>query len=296
MPFANFIPLIGSVIDSVGSIFGQGKANKANRDLAADQQKWNRQNANRQNQFNLEMWNRQNEYNHPLQQMARYSEAGLNPNLIYGTGSASAGNASPMSSAADVKGYDRAESRNVLEGFSAFSDFIRNRQLMEATDNLKVQRQVMEQEKIKKAYDTLDRAVGIQRKAFDLGLAKELRGTSVTAAQANAERAVQDARKSGAEADVSVGTRDSRIRRAEIQVDLAAKQLKGQELLNKLREIEAHLNEAGVQKGDNVFLRMLMQNKETRKYIDYFMKEPWMKDFGNFMMTPFMQPGHNYFK
>lgn len=48
---------------------------------------------NRQNRKN---WEDQNAYNTPAQQMARYRAAGLNPNLIYGTGSASAGNASSL--------------------------------------------------------------------------------------------------------------------------------------------------------------------------------------------------------
>ena len=40
------------------------------------------------------MWELQNKYNHPLQQMARLKEAGLNPNLIYGSSPGSAvGNA-----------------------------------------------------------------------------------------------------------------------------------------------------------------------------------------------------------
>lgn len=42
----------------------------------------------------LEMWNKANEYNSPSAQMARYQSAGLNPNLIYGSGTASAGNTS----------------------------------------------------------------------------------------------------------------------------------------------------------------------------------------------------------
>lgn len=42
----------------------------------------------------LEFWRMQNEYNTPAKQMERYRAAGLNPNLIYGSGSASAGNAS----------------------------------------------------------------------------------------------------------------------------------------------------------------------------------------------------------
>lgn len=44
----------------------------------------------------LEMWNRQNEYNSPTSQMKRFKDAGLNPRLIYGNGSSSAGNASSM--------------------------------------------------------------------------------------------------------------------------------------------------------------------------------------------------------
>ena len=35
---------------------------------------------------NIEFWNMQNLYNHPMNQMARLKEAGLNPNLIYGSG------------------------------------------------------------------------------------------------------------------------------------------------------------------------------------------------------------------
>lgn len=43
----------------------------------------NRYNMDMQNQYNLQYWNMQNEYNHPAAQMARFREAGLNPNLIY---------------------------------------------------------------------------------------------------------------------------------------------------------------------------------------------------------------------
>jgi hypothetical protein len=41
-----------------------------------------------QNEYNLDMWKMQNEYNSPQAQMQRFQEAGLNPNLIYGQGSA----------------------------------------------------------------------------------------------------------------------------------------------------------------------------------------------------------------
>lgn len=50
---------------------------------------------NRQNRKNQEWIN---QYNSPTQQMARYRSAGLNPNLIYGSGTTSAGNASSLPS------------------------------------------------------------------------------------------------------------------------------------------------------------------------------------------------------
>ena len=40
--------------------------------------------AKQQNQWNIDQWNRENEYNTPAAQMARYKQAGLNPDLMYG--------------------------------------------------------------------------------------------------------------------------------------------------------------------------------------------------------------------
>lgn len=39
-----------------------------------------------QNDMNIENWKMQNEYNLPVNQMLRFNDAGLNPNLIYGQG------------------------------------------------------------------------------------------------------------------------------------------------------------------------------------------------------------------
>lgn len=79
--------IIGGLLGYTGSIIGaaaqQGAVemtNKAQKELAQysfEQQR--------------EMIREQNEYNSPLNQMKRYEEAGLNPNLIYGNGASSAG-------------------------------------------------------------------------------------------------------------------------------------------------------------------------------------------------------------
>lgn len=80
-----FDGILGSVISSGANITATEMTNKANRELAEYQYEQERQ-----------MVAEQNAYNSPTQQMARYAEAGLNPNLIYGNGVSSAGNQSTI--------------------------------------------------------------------------------------------------------------------------------------------------------------------------------------------------------
>ena len=55
--------------------------------------------------YDQRMWSKVTKYNHPLQQMARLAEAGLNPNLIYGSSPGSAvGNAQSIASGKQVTG------------------------------------------------------------------------------------------------------------------------------------------------------------------------------------------------
>lgn len=80
-----FDGILGSAISSAANITATEMTNKANRELAEYQYEQEKQ-----------MVAEQNSYNSPTQQMARYSEAGLNPNLIYGNGVSSAGNQSTI--------------------------------------------------------------------------------------------------------------------------------------------------------------------------------------------------------
>lgn len=67
-----------------------------------------------QNQWNLEQWNRENEYNTPSAQLARLKNAGLNPNLIYGNGSAVTTSASsPRASGAQFQNENTGLSQGV---------------------------------------------------------------------------------------------------------------------------------------------------------------------------------------
>jgi len=65
--------------------------------------KFNREMADYNYSKELDMYNKANEYNTPANQMKRFEEAGLNPNLIYGQGSPGLAQAS-MPKYQDVKG------------------------------------------------------------------------------------------------------------------------------------------------------------------------------------------------
>jgi len=76
-------PLIAGGLSVAGNVASQVLSNRARQRLEREAR-----------QYNLEQWHRENRYNHPLHQMARLKEAGLNPNLIYGSSPGSAvGNA-----------------------------------------------------------------------------------------------------------------------------------------------------------------------------------------------------------
>lgn len=81
----DFLSAGSGLFGSVGNVVSTAMTNRANMKLA-------------DHQFaqNVKMWNMQNEYNAPSAQVQRLKDAGLNPNLMYGNGTAATGNSSQM--------------------------------------------------------------------------------------------------------------------------------------------------------------------------------------------------------
>lgn len=80
--------MTGGKLTGLGSIIGQG-AFGLGSDMLSNKGALRRQQL--ADQQNMRFWNMQNEYNTPANQMKRLQDAGLNPNLIYGSGSANTG-------------------------------------------------------------------------------------------------------------------------------------------------------------------------------------------------------------
>ena len=84
---------IGAIVGGLGSLAGsmiganaQRQANIQNMQLAKYQNNWQTAENEKAYARSVEMWNMQNQYNSPTAQMSRLRQAGLNPNLVHGSG------------------------------------------------------------------------------------------------------------------------------------------------------------------------------------------------------------------
>ena len=128
----------------------------------------------------LEFWNMQNAYNSPSAQMARFKEAGLNPNLIYGQGNS--GNAG----AADVPQFRPPEVRphefgsGIAQAGLQYMNSVYDLRIKKAqADNLEAQNGVIRQDAVLRAAQVGLANVNRDTGLFNLGLSNELRDTSV---------------------------------------------------------------------------------------------------------------------
>jgi len=105
---AGVVALVGSLISGQQQKKNAERQAQANKDLAAFQA-----------DANEKYLSQQNEYNKPLNQMSRFQEAGLNPNLIYGQGSP--GNQSQSLSYPDIKPADFQSRTNAQDTIATFN-------------------------------------------------------------------------------------------------------------------------------------------------------------------------------
>lgn len=91
--------IAGNLVSKKGSENNTEASIKYQKEEAERMRQYNERMAKQQNQWNIEQWNRENAYNTPAAQMARYKEAGLNPDLMYGQQNLAA--ASPEMQASD---------------------------------------------------------------------------------------------------------------------------------------------------------------------------------------------------
>lgn len=194
--------MIGAAIAAGASILGgvlgsrsQKKTNDKNMELAKYQNAWQAQENEKAYQRNLQMWNLQNAYNSPTQQMARLRSAGLNPNLVYGSGvTGNSAGSTPQYQPADIKRAELSSYRGWNQGLTdAVSNFLAYRSNRAQVENMEAQNSLIRQQTATEATRQANIAASTARSEFDLSQANRLKDVSVSMAEAQMAKAQHDA-------------------------------------------------------------------------------------------------------
>ena len=194
--------MLGAIISGGASLLGsalgfasQKKANKSNMELARYQNEWQTQENEKAYQRNLQMWNLQNAYNSPTQQMARLRSAGLNPNLVYGSGvTGNSAGSTPQYQPADIKRAELSPYRGWNQGLTdAVSNFLAFRSNRAQVENMEAQNSLIRQQTATEAIRQANIAASTARSEFDLSQANRLKDVSVSMAEAQMSKAQHDA-------------------------------------------------------------------------------------------------------
>lgn len=261
------IPLLAAAIPAVGSLLGgffssnaQQTANQENRDFAERMYK-------QQREDNLSMWNTQNEYNSPQAQMERLRKSGLNPNLVYGNGSA-VNTASPVANA--TPSTPQAAAVNPMSGLPQAADSIYRfadlQQKSASTDNMRAQNTLLQQQAILNAVEA-------ESKTFDVDLKKQLKQNVLDMASSSLEgikasTLLKQTQQFGLSNDnwVKSETQDARIKalnltpkviEAQLNNTLSGTKLRQAEL--ELKQLETNLRKNGINSSDPFYFRILGQ-------------------------------------
>lgn len=237
------------------SIFGTISSNNQNKKLAAQQNQYNQQLQQRAFDYNsqqseleytrnLEQWNRENEYNSPAAQMQRYIDAGLNPNLIYGSG-ASAGTAasSPQYTAAryDAPKAERSTNRPInVDAYQAIS--LGNQIALQRAqvDNLEAQ---AEYTRANAEY---------RREELDLGFNHARRSLLVNQSSYLSQRQVL----TSLESDKAIEQLSQLRKENPVKVELLKQTLKNMRTQNDIDMLNYELAKIGVNNSDDLWQRI----------------------------------------
>lgn len=176
---------LGSLANGMMNANAQSVANAKNMELA-----------NYAARVNYYMWAANNAYNHPLNQMERLKQAGLNPNLVYGNGAV--GNTSSQPSAYSAPHMSPVNYGQGLSGLgSAMSlgstmDVQRSQSYLQQTSA-----DAQKQSTLESAARTAEHWMSAARSKFDYDLAVEMRDYSMQAMKENINKTISETERNG---------------------------------------------------------------------------------------------------
>lgn len=177
---------IGALISGVG-LWQSTRNRKSQEDTNEADREWQEKMYYQQLADEKSQWHLQNQYNHPSSQMKRFSEAGLNPHLIYGQNNVGA----PISVPGVGNWNPKAPEMNFdpTAGIHAYNNM---RQASAQVDNLKAQNTVLQQDAILRAAQTQKTVADTKVTDQSLRHSSELHPYSLDAAKLNLEKTITE--------------------------------------------------------------------------------------------------------
>ncbi|AXH74014.1 MAG: DNA pilot protein [Microviridae sp.] len=266
--------LAGPIIAAAASALSTGGQLYANAKMNKKAIKYNREAYARQRADALADYHMQNEYNSPAAQMARFKEAGLNPNLIYGSGNGTEAspirNSEMQSFQGDVPNFSNA-------GGQMVADYLTTKMNAQQLDNLKKQNDVLTAEAQLKAAQTINTLTGTEVSKFNLSRDTATLAYDIDAKKQAVNKLLQDILHGQAS---TTATSDANTRANQLQAGtvkqqaatLAATELQNaktqserDEILEKIKllkqsqdmnKFELDLNKKGFTRSDDVKYRL----------------------------------------
>lgn len=259
-----FIPLAALIgLGAAGSLWS-GQQSRANvKDTIAG----NMELAKYGYSKDLEMWNRQNEYNNPAAQMQRYTDAGLNPNLIYGQGNPGNATQLPKYNVPTVDYSGRKPSfdpTQVLQAMQMHQNFeVQNAQV----DNLRAQQKNTEMKTITEATKNALNAVLVRLREFDIEKGRTMLPSQKAALDAGIARTQFETRKGETLLPYQTGIAKGQAGAAELAAKLAMQNLLnlGQQFKNMVASEEKTKADTGVAKarGQGIRTQTMLTGQAT---------------------------------
>lgn len=218
------------------------------------------------------MYDKQNAYNTPMAQMARFKDAGLNPNLIYGQGNSGNAGSPP---ALQTQEAPKMDFMDIAMNYTA-----QKRQQTEI-DNLEKARQVMEADRILKGASTVN-ALSASAKTDQERQQSEMLFDTV---QAQAKLNLQNSELAGqkTEADISAvkaSTKLSEAQKLNVEQSIRESQQRIQNLKKDssikereiiMKDLDIQLKRNGIQPSDPLYQRVIgrvLGSDSPKKYIE----------------------------
>lgn len=256
-----FFSTLGSAITGIFGANKSAKQSQKNTQLTINAQK---EAAELAWQNNLSLYHYNNAYNTPQAQMERLQEAGLNPNLVYGSGSVS-GNTSGSLPSYPVTNPDyRGQQSQSAAFLTAASQYLDYATKSAQVDNLAAQNEMIRTQ-------TEGAAIENMRREFDLNIERSTELPTIRKRWSESETSYNKQIESfhssslrGIESDIARETYPEAIEL--LRTELSNAKRRGENLTADLlikvqeeyaRRLENQYRELGVANGDNIAYRVI---------------------------------------